>query len=164
MTTFFIRTILVTLLFTAFQTDSFGQGQNIEIRFLKAKFTDTTAGKDLVAVFLVSTRDTASFPPEIKIPPKCTVFENGREKVVLLTSYNLSVRLDDSRIAEKSPDTYALIKDLIDVKLLQPSAMIITYSISDLDYNFKKMSLTPAFSEKRNRAIRVEKRCEFVVQ
>jgi len=162
MKTKFIRTIFALVLLTSFQGLLHGQGSNIDIRFLKAKFTDTTSGKDLVAVFLVSTKDTSSFPPEIKIPPKCTVFEDGREKVVLLNPHTLAVTLDDAKIPEKHPEIYALIKELIDLKSLQTS-MIITYKITDLTYNFKKMSLTPAFSEKRNKAIRVDKRCEFDV-
>jgi len=164
MTTKFMRTILAVGLSSLLQCSLFGQGQNIEIRFLEAQFTDTISGKDLVAVFLVSTKDTASFPPQIKIPPKCTVFEDGREKVVQLTPHNLSISLDDSRIAEKNPKTYALIKNLIDVKLLSPSSMIITYGIKDLNYNFRKMSMTPAFGEKSNHAINVDKRCEFEVK
>ena len=163
MTENFKKTILAFGLLFFLQGTFFGQGNsNIDIRFLKAKFTDTTSGKDLVAVFLVSTKDTSSFPPEIRIPPKCTVFEDGREKVVLLNPHTLSVTLDDAKIPEKHPEIYALIKDLIDLKSLQTS-MIITYKITDLTYNFKKMSLTPAFNEKRNKTIRVDKRCEFNV-
>ena len=162
MKTKLFRTIFALILLTTFQGTLHGQGSNIDIRFLKAKFTDTISGKDLVAVFLVSTRDTSNFPPEIRLPPKCTVFEDGREKVVLLNPHALSVSLDDAKIPEKHPEIYELIKDLIDLKSMQ-NKMIISYFIKDLNYNFKKMSLTPAFNEKRNKTIRVDKRCEFEV-
>jgi hypothetical protein len=163
MTTKIIRTILVVVLLRPFHGFIFGQGNNnIDIRFLNAKFTDTIADKDLVAVFLVSTKDSLSFPPVAKIPPKCTVFEDGREKVVLLNPHNLSVAFDGESIT-KNKIVYDLIQSQIDLKALK-TAMIITYTIKDLNYNFKKMSLTPAFEEKLNKAIRIEKRCEFVVQ
>jgi hypothetical protein len=138
-------------------------GNNIDIRFLNAHFTDTTSGKDVMAVFLVSTKDTASFPPRVHLPPKCTVFENGREKVILMTPDNLAVSMDGDHIPEKNPLVYALIKDQIDLKALT-KAMIITYTIKDINYNFRKMSLTPAFFEKQNKEIRIDKRFEFDVK
>jgi hypothetical protein len=162
MTTKLIRTVLAITFLTTIQNFVSGQGQNIDIRFLKAKFTDTTSGKDLIAVFLVSTRDTASFPPQVMLPPKCTVFENGREKVVLLTENMLGLVLYGADIPQKSKETYNLIKDQVDLKSMQRS-MIIEYQIKDVNFDFNTMTLTPAFKEKRNQSIRVEKRCEFVV-
>jgi hypothetical protein len=164
MTKNFIRTILAVGLLTGLHSTFFGQGNgNIDIRFLKAKFTDTTSSKDLVAVFLVSTKDTASFPPVVNLPPKCTVFEDGREKVILLNPHMLGVTMDGDKVHEKNPPIYALIKDVIHLDSLQTS-LIITYKIKGLNYNFKKMSMTPSFSEKHNKDIRVDKRCEFEVQ
>src|SRR6476661_10662359 len=162
MTTKIIRTFLAITFLTLVQNFVFGQGQNIDIRFLKAKFTDTTSGKDLIAVFLVSTRDTASFPPMVILPPKCTVFENGREKVVLLTEQMLGLTLWGEDIPQKGKDVYDLIKDQVDLKSMQTS-MIVEYKIKDVNFDFNKMSLTPVFREKRNKSIRVEKRCEFNV-
>jgi len=162
MTAKIIRTVLAITFFATLQNFVFGQGQNIDIRFLKAKFTDTTSGKDLIAVFLVSTKDTASFPPKIMLPPKVTVFENGREKVVLLNEQMLGLTLWGEDIPQKGKDVYDLIKDQVDLKSMQTS-MIVEYKIKDVNFEFNKMSLTPAFKEKRNPEIRVEKRCEFVV-
>lgn len=166
MKTKLIKTIIAVLLLTTVRGSLLGQGNNnIDIRFLKAKFTDTTSGKTLVAVFLVSTKDTASFPPEVTLPPKCTVFENkyGFEKVVNITQQMLSVDLYDERIREKNKDIYELIKNQVDFKSLQTS-LIITYTIKDINYDFNRMTLTPAFREKRNRSVRIDKRCEFTVQ
>ena len=164
MKTSFIRTILAVLLLTTANVSLFAQANdNIDIRFLKAKFTDTISRKDLVAVFLISTRDTSSFPPQVMLPPKCTVFENGREKVVILTQSMLAVSLDGEEIPNKNKVVYDLIKDQVDLKALD-HALIITYTLKDINYTFKKMSLTPAFREKRNNSIRVDKRCEFTVQ
>ena len=138
------------------------QVQNIEIRFLNAKFTDTTSGKDLVAVFLVSTRDSAGFPPTVNLPPKCTVFENGREKVVLLTPQMLSVTFNGEDVDQKYPEIYQMIKGMVDLNAMKTS-MIVTYAIKDIFYDFRKMALTPAFTEKKNKSARIEKRSEFIV-
>ena len=164
MKTKFIRTIIAALLLTTVKVSLFGQGNdNIDIRFLKAKFTDTTSGKDLVAVFLVSTKDAYSFPPEVTLPPKCTVFENGQEKTVLITQSMLAVSLDGENMPDKNKAIYDLVRDQVDLKALD-HALVITYTIKDINYTFKKMSLTPAFREKQNRSIKVDKRCEFTVQ
>jgi hypothetical protein len=161
---FKVRLISAIVGFGFIQATTFGQeGKNINIRFLKAKFTDTTQYKDVIAVFLVSTADTASFPPVVNVPPKCTVFENGREKVVLLNPHNLAVSLDGEQVPQKNPDVYSLIKEVVDLNSMK-GAMIITYTLKDLNYEFKRMSLTPAFREKKNNEIRVDKRCEFDVQ
>lgn len=164
MRTKLFRTILAALLLTSVEGSLFGQvGDNIDIRFLKASFIDTISRKELVAVFLVSTHDTASFPPQVMLPPKCTVFENGREKVVLLTQNMLAVSIDGEDISDKNKVVYNLIKDQINLKSLDHS-LIVTYTISNIHYTFKRMSLTPAFREKRNNSMRVEKRCEFTMQ
>src|SRR4051794_38860864 len=106
--------LFMTVLFMSMKC--FGQGNNnIEIRFLRSKFIDTVGGKDLVAIFLVSTKDSVSFPPIVKLPPKCTVFEDGREKVVIFTQNDLAVTLDGAQIREKNPATYEFIKDVIDL-------------------------------------------------
>lgn len=136
---------------------------NIDIRFLNAKFTDTTSGKDLLVVFLVSTKDSASFPPVVTLPPKCTVFENGREKVILLSPSNLQLTTDGNQIAIKNPAVYALIKDQVNLKSMRNS-MIVTYKLIDINYDFTRMSLTPAYREKLNQSIKIDKRCEFEVK
>ena len=57
-------------------------------------------------VFLISTQDTIDFPPTVSLPPKCTVFENGREKVVILAPQNLSVTFCAHDVAEKNKAVY----------------------------------------------------------
>lgn len=163
MKTKIILTIQAVVILTFLQGAAFGQGNNnIEIRFLTAKFTDTTSGKNLVAFFLVSTRDSASFPPEVILPPKCTLFEDGREKVILFNAHNLAVGLYGDDVGEKDKDVYDLVKNLVNFHPKNPQ-MIIGYTIKDLNYVFKKMTLTPIFREKRNREIKIEKRIEFEV-
>ena len=163
MTTKFTRTTFVMVILILCHASFFGQGNNIEIRFLKAKVNDTTSGKDLTVFFLVSTKDSASFPPVVNLPPKCTVFEGGREKIVLFTQDNLAVALYGDNVEEKNKEVYELLKKEIDFHPKNPQ-MIVAYTIKDLYYVFTKMTLTPAFSEKLNRAIRIDKRCEFTVQ
>jgi hypothetical protein len=159
----FQRSLLIAAMLTAFSIRVYGQDNStIEVRFLNAKFTDTTNAKNLMTVFIVSTKDTADFPPQINLPPKCTVFENGREKVVLLDQHNMGVSLYGDNIRELNKEAYTLVKNQIGEKL--PNAtMIIVYSLHGLDFEFRKMSLTPAFVEKRHKEVRVAKRFEFEV-
>ena len=144
---------------------SFGQSDNnIDVRFLTAYFTDTTTSKkDVLAVFMVSTKDSSSFPPKVNLPPKCTVFEGGREKVVLLSRQNMTFAFYSNNIEKDNKELYDKIKAYIHWHPLKPQ-MIITYSLLDLNYDFTKMSLSPVFREKQNDDIRIEKRFEFDVQ
>lgn len=136
----------------------------IGIRFLNAAISpDSSSGKDVVAVFLVSVKDSADFPPVVNLPPKCTVFERGREKVFLLRPDNLAVSFDDGQIEQKNPRIYALIKDKLDLKQLS-KAMIVSYDILDIYYDLNRMSLSPSFKNKHNQAIKTEKRFEFDVK
>jgi hypothetical protein len=137
------------------------QTSDIDIRFLRAKFTDPAAGNELVAVFMVSTKDTASFPPVMVMPPKCSIFIGQVETKLNLEPQMLSVQIDGEKIAENKI-TYELIKDQIDLNDLK-RRMIITYTIRGIVSEFKRMSLTVAFKDKHNNAKRVEKRAEFEV-
>ena len=161
---YLIKIILTLGILFGYYKNSYAQGNSsIEINFLTANFTDTIGEKDVVLVFLVSTKDTTNFPPVISLPPKCTVFEGGREKVILLTQSNFSVALYDQNIETKNKMVYNLIKNKISLSSMQ-TTMIITYNILNLNYNFSKMTLTPAFREKKNNAIRTEKRFEINVE
>jgi hypothetical protein len=156
------KNILVVLLIAICANISAQPTEKIFIRFVNAKFTDTTGARALMASFLVSVKDSADFPPGVVLPPKCTVFEMGREKVILLQAVNLGVVMNDQTVREKNPEIYAMIKDSIDLGKLRTS-MLITYKLRELNFNFRKMSLTPVFKEKRDGRIRVEKRFEFEV-
>ena len=159
------RTITTGLLFLFLTASgsSFGQDSDIiKISFINAKFTDPKSPADVFVAFLVMTRDSADFPPQINIPPQCTAFENGQEKVVLLSPHNLAVALYGEDIALKSPEAYDLVKGHIDLKSMAPG-LIITFKLTDIPYTFTKMSMTPAFTEKRDKEKRVAKRFEFTV-
>jgi hypothetical protein len=151
---------------TLFQFFTIGQvKQTIDIRFLTAKFSDTSTTKNLDVVFLITTSDTIDFPPIVNLPPKCTVFENGREKVLLLAPQNLGISFSGRDVASKDKKVYNLIKDIIDLKsLVDKKTILICYSIKDLNFVFKKMSLTPSFKEKLHKEIIVDKRVEFDVK
>ena len=74
----------------------------IRISFINARFTDAKSPADVFWAFLVTTRDSSDFPPQISIPPKCTAFENGMEKVVLLNPHNIAIALYGNDIAQKN--------------------------------------------------------------
>ena len=151
------------LLLISLGTFSFGQGTDIiTISFINAKFTDHKAPADVLVAFLVTTKDSADFPPQVTIPPKCTAFENGMEKVILLNPHNLAVALYGQDIAQKNSEAYELVKGHVDLGTMTPG-FIITYKLTDVPYTFTKMSMTPAFVEKRDRTKRVAKRFEFAV-
>ncbi len=157
--------IISIVIITLFKSVVMGQmKESVDIRFLTAKFSDTSNTKFLDAIFLISTLDTIDFPPTLVLPPKCTVFENGREKVVLLQPQNLGVELFDKKIVEKNKRLYALIKESIDIKTFNNKKnLIICYSIKGLNYVFKRMSLTPSFKAKHNKEMSINKRFEFDV-
>ena len=138
---------------------------SIDIRFIGARFTDTLQSKSLRTLFLVDTRDTSSFPPSIKLPPKCSVFENGREKVVLLGPQNLAVSLWGDDVELKDKTIYDLVKNKVNLKgEAMKHCLIIVYDLKENNFTFHKMSLTPGFGEKKGKQQPVEKRIEFEVE
>ncbi len=133
----------------------------IDIKFVNARFTDTLYPGDVIVAFLVTTRDSSDFPPQINIPPPCTVFENGMEKKVLLSPHNLSVALHGSDVKQRSPETYNLIKGKVDLDNMK-TGLIMTFMIADIPYSFTRMTMTPIFTEKKEKQ-RVSTRFEFSV-
>lgn len=152
----------LVLLCLIVSSSCFAQSDSIAIRFLKAKLIDSTSGKDITVFFLVSTKDSAGFPPVITVPPKCTLFENEQEKIVLFNPGNLSVALYGDNVEEKNKEVYELLKNEVDFHPKHPQ-MIVAYTVKDLYYNFTKMTFTPVFREKQNRNIKIEKKCEFLI-
>lgn len=157
------KLILVALILNFAQHTMCAQENgNIEIQFLTAQFNDTIRGKDVMVVFILTTKDSASFPPVINLPPKCTVFENGLEKIVFLGPNNLNITLYGNDIEVKDKPLYDKIKHLLHFHPIKPQ-MIIVYYLKDLNYVFKKMTFTPGFKEKLNKEIRFQKKFEFEV-
>lgn len=137
---------------------------SFDISFVRAKFTDTTDKKDLVAIFLLSTPDTANFPPIINMPPKFSILFPDREEKIFLSPEILSLSIDDDRVVLKNIITYELVKDRINLNAKNP-IMILTYTIRDISKeDFDKIALSISFSEKYNNLLRYEKRFEIKVE
>ena len=137
---------------------------NFTVRFLKAKFTQTSPSKQAVLIFHVSVADTAHYPPRIHLPPKCSIYVDGLAQVFRMTEKNFALSLDDDRIIIKNVLIYDMIKDKIDLQD-KNKMMIMTFTI-DLSgtASFKKMAFTLALSEKRNAKQRWEKELEFDIE
>lgn len=139
----------------------------VEMRIIHAAFTDSAGanGKNFDIAVLLSCRDTADFPPVLILPPKCSVFENGRERVIMLNAENLSVALYGHTIQEKNKAAFEFVKHHLDVnKLDDQHQMIMYYSLKNIPYTFRHISFSPIVREKRNRAKRIETRLETDVK
>ena len=164
MKTNFIRTILIIIGLTCFQTIHFGQNKNsFDIHCVRAKFTDTTGSKDVIVVFNVTFQDTVNYPPILNIPPKCSILINGVNQDVPLSPENLSVSLNDDKVILKDVFLYELIKDRVDLTS-KKEIMLISFKIKDVSSEpFNKMTVTLSLGEKRNPTIKHIKSCEFIV-
>jgi hypothetical protein len=88
-----MKAFLAVIFFACLLASHPAAGQDsdvLDIRFIKAKFTDPKTRRDVIVAILVMAKDTSDFPPQVNIPPKCTAYESGFEKVVLLNPHNLS--------------------------------------------------------------------------
>ena len=135
---------------------------NLGIRFINAKSGGNTYDKFLAVSFYVFTQDSSDFPPGIILPPRCTVFEDGIEKELILKPENLEVTLSDRDLAQKSVKVYNLIKDDFNPDQIK-LGVVVTYFLKNLSFNFTRMSLSPAFHEKKNKEKTVSKKFQFPV-
>jgi hypothetical protein len=160
-----LKSVCYLLVLSVLQNFTFAQNTfNFDVKFIRAKFTDTTQNKDLIAVFLLSTADTAHFPPIINMPPKVSILFKDREEKIVLTPEILSVSLDGDKIILKNITVYEIIKGKIDLNVKHPF-MIISYTLKDVSkQDFHKIAMSISFSEKHNQARRYEKRFEVEVE
>lgn len=135
-----------------------GQGQmkpTFEVKFLNSKVYKNNfySPKDVVIIFLVSTKDAADFPPVPVLPPRVNIIENGVEKPLDLSPNNLSIEFDGADVPQKNNFIYELIKEQVDLKSMN-TAMIMCFYVKNINaVSVKKMNCTLRMSEKRNRDI-----------
>ena len=164
MKTYTLKTFLVVFgLFSSSNSLLAQDPFSFDVKFLRAKFTDTTQNKDLIAVFILSTSDSSNFPPIVNIPPKFSILFSDHEEKIQLTPEILSVSFDDDKIILKNMPVYEIIRDKVNLNVKHP-IMIISYRMKDISTkDFNKIAMSISFSEKKDKSKRYEKRFEVPV-
>ncbi len=157
--------VLLVLNLLFLQNAVFSQYQpSFTVRFLKARFTDTTSKKEVMLIFHVSVADTANYPPQINYPPKCSIYVNGQPQIVPIGPGSVKLALYDDRIMIKNVQVYDLIKNKINLQDKNKMIiMVFSVPISNPE-PFKKLAFTFSLSEKRNAKLRWEKQFDCDVE
>lgn len=161
----FIRLIIVIGGILLLQTSLFGQYKySFDVKFLKARFTDTTDKKDVLIVFYISANDSLDFPPILHLPPKSNILLKGVEKDIALSPENLAISLDGDKLILTNIVVYDLIKGMVDLNA-NKNMMILSFRMKDVSTEpFSRMNLTLMLGEKRNPNVEFSKKFEFDVQ
>ena len=158
--------LLITIATMCLFHGTFAQFQgSYDVKLLRAKFTDPAhSKKDVVAIFLVTVRDTANFPPGLNLPPKVTYFANGKDNLIFFDQENLSLRIFDDRVMIKDVRVYDMIKDKVDLSS-DKKIMILVFTLKNFtDEDFTKMKFNFKLTEKHDKSLKIEHPFEFDVE
>jgi hypothetical protein len=160
------KAILTSFLLTIFYSFTYAQDKTAhDLRFLKAKITDTTDKKDVIVLFHVSAKDEKDYPPVLSMRLTYSVNdETEKTRSEIRKDKNIHIVIFGKNIKEQNKAIYNLIKDKIDTSGKQ-DFMILGFYLNDISSDkVKKMTFTYGLWEKQNQDIRVEKKYEFEVE
>lgn len=163
-----IRNVAAAILAIAlFTIPGYTTGQTkptYELRFLNAKFIDTSEDKDVLVLFQVLPIEEKDFPPVLSMKLTYSVGENGVEKTVDIMKSQNKVRISvfGPDIDKKHPDIYTLAKEKLDTSKL-PYLVLAIYIDDVASQMFDKMTVTYGLWEKNDLNVRVEKKFPFSI-
>jgi len=140
-----------------------------DMKFLRAKITDTSAMKSILVLFQVTTKEEKDFPPVISMRLNYTLcIASDRHEVISTTlgkkDSKAKIIIFGNNVKAKDKYVYNLIKDKIDTTYKRDYWILAFFFRNASKDIVQKMDLTYGLWEKNNPDMRVEKKYEFEVE
>jgi hypothetical protein len=134
---------------------------NFELRFLRAKFTDTERKKNIIIVFQLLAKNPKEFPPMLE-PQLTYSVDDGPEKIITgaETHSNVNLQIFGDDLNEKDSTLYNYVKALLVQN--SPKDLILAFYIENVsETGFKKMIFKYGLREAIDPSIRRVHKFEF---